>query len=558
MTPTDAPATTSPVPARPAGPLPVWVGPVAFAAAAVALFASTLSELWTLWNQDPNYNHGYVVLPVAAGIGYWIFRKRAGVPGTPDRKLAWMALVMGGLCHLAAVLFNYAGLDFLALFFVARGGLMAAGGKEWAAKFNFPLAFLVFMFPLPPQWLSWAALTLQDIAARVSETVLDRCGVPVVRNGHNLRLAGVPQELVVAEECSGTRQIVAFLAMAALLGFLSSRSVVYRVFLLLVAVPVAIAANVLRVTLMNAGAYQFGTGWMGGWMHHLPALFTLPVGFLLFLAIDRTVRRLFDGKKADAPTAADATSSPAGEGVAPLPPDFGRRWLPAAAGVGVLVAVTLLFEWHISAGDQRSYPTKPAPFAQLPLDFPAVDKLPGWVGKELDQEREETRAKLPFTADDLAYRGYVSTDGKAGARLYLVHSRAGEDRRHHPEVCIREVSGAPEVPGSRAEIPLAGEGRVAQRFRYKVSGGQTVAVYYWHYTFQPSTRLSSPFQQIHQLIGTEKPSVTAQVTAPGNDPRALEAIEKSLLPQLDAALMSGILPPNTPAKCDRLPVVFVR
>jgi exosortase len=541
----------------------VWVGPVAFAAAAAALFASTLAELWTLWNNDPNYNHGFVVLPVSVGLAYWIFRKRAGDPGPPDRRLAWMALVMGGLCHLAALLFGYAGLDFLALFFVARGGLLAAGGREWAARFTFPLAFLVFMFPLPPQWLNWAALTLQDVAARVSETVLDKCGVPVVRNGHNLRLAGVPQELVVAEECSGTRQIVAFVAMAALLGYFSSKSVAYRVILLLLAVPVAVVANVLRVTLMNAGAYWFGTGWMGGWMHHIPALFSLPVGFLLFLSIDRTLRRVFHGKPAEGPPAADAAApavpaeTPAPSGPA-LPTDFGRRWLPAAAGVGVLVALALLFEWHISAGDQRSYPPMPGRFAQLPLDFPAGDTLPGWRGKELEEEREETRAKLPFTADDLAYRGYVSTDGNVGARLYLVHSRIGEDRKHHPEVCIREVSGAPEVPNSRAQITLNGEGRVAQRFRYKVSGGQTVAVYYWHYTFQPSGDLSSPFQQIHQGIGTEKPSVTAQLTAPGNDPRALELIEKSLLPQLDAALMNGILPPDTPAKCDRLPVVFVR
>lgn len=562
MTPTVEP-NPAPSPAPPVGRLPGWAGPVAFFAAATALFASTLAELWTLWNRDPNYNHGYIVLPAAGGIAYWIFRKRAGVPGSPDRRLAWMALVMGGLCHLAAVLFSYAGFDFLALFFVLRGGLMAAGGKEWAAKFTFPLAFLVFMFPLPPQWLSWAALALQDIAARVSETVLDKFGVPVVRNGHNLRLAGVPEELVVAEECSGTRQIVAFVAMAALLGYFSSKSVLYRLLLLVLSIPVAVAANVLRVTLMNAGAYQFGTGWMGGWMHHIPALFSLPVGFLLFLGIDRTLRGLF-AKKAEPPAAvpvdaaAAATApTPATTGVS-LPPDFGPRWFPATVGVGVLIAVTLLFQWHLSAAGEGSYPRMTGQFAQLPLEFPAADKYPGWRGKELDKEREETRAKLPFTADDLAYRAYASTDGRVGTRLYLVHSRAGEDRRHHPEVCIREVSGAPEVPNSRAEITLAGEGRVAQRFRYKVSGGQTVAVYYWHYTFQPSTRLWSPFQQIHQGIGTEKPSVTAQLTAPGNDPRALEVIEKSLLPQLDAALMDGLLPPNTPAKCDRLPVVFVR
>lgn len=561
MTPTANPAASSAPPPPSAGPLPVWAGPVAFAVATAALFATTLAELWTLWNRDPNYNHGFIVLPVSAGIGYWIFRKRACEPGNPDRKLAWMALAMGGLCHLAAVLFNYPGLDFLALFFVARGGLMAAGGKEWAARFNFPLAFLVFMFPLPPQWLSWAALALQDVAARVSETVLDLCGVAVVRNGHNLHLAGVPEQMRVAEECSGTRQIVAFVAMSALLGYFSSRSVLYRVLLLLLSVPVAVAANVLRVVLMNLGAYWFGTGWMGGWMHNVPALFSLPVGFLLFLGIDRTLRRVFDRPK-ETPAAADGAppETPARQepkGVS-LPPGFSRRWLVAAGGVAGLVVLTFTFQWHISAGDQRSYPNMPGKFAQLPLEFPAAGDQPGWRGRELEKEREGVREKLPFDADDLAYRAYQTTDEKAVAFLYLVYSRAGEDRKHHPEICIREVSGAPEVAGSRKQVPLAGEDRLAQRFRFQTGGGRTTAVYYWHYTFQPTPGSLSPFQQLHQSIGTEKPSVTAQLTAPGDDPRALAVIEKTLLPQLDAALMATVLPPNTPAGCDRLPVVFVR
>ena len=566
MTPTSEPAPATPTPApppAPAGRLPLWVGPAAFAVAAAVLFASTAVQLYYLWENDPNYNHGFIVLPVAAGIGYWIFRRRAGEPGPADYRLAWLALGLGGVCHLAAVLFNYAGIDFLSLFFVLRGGLAAAGGREWAAKFNFPLAFLVFMFPLPPQLLSWVAIKLQDIAARVSETVLDLCGVPVVRNGHSLRIAGVPTELMVAEECSGTRQIVAFLAMAALIGYFSSKSVGYRLLLLVMAVPVAVAANVLRVTLMNAGAYWFGTDWMGGWMHHVPALFSLPVGFLLFLALDRTLSGLFARKEAEAAvppaeTAGDTPAAPVPPNDPALPADFNRRWGRAAAVVAGLVVLTLLFQWHISAGDQRSYPAMAGKFAQLPLEFPAAQKQPAWRGVELDDLREKTRTSLPFQADDLAYRAYQTADGRTTVQIYMVHSRAGEDRRHHPEVCIQQVSGAPEVPNSRAQIALAGEGRLAQRFRFQTGGGRTMAVYYWHYTVQPAVRPWSPFQQIHQNLGTEKPSVTMQVTASGDDPQGLAAIEKSLLPQLDAALAAGVLPPNTPAGCDRLPVVFVR
>lgn len=554
-----SPPTTAP---KPAG-LPVWLGPVAFALATTALFATTFVKLFGLWSRDPNYNHGFLVPIVSAGIAVWLFLKRPKDPGTPDRKLGWLALALAGVCHLASVLLSYAGLDFLALFFVVRGGLMFSGDRAWAARFNFPLAFLIFMFPLPPQWLSWVALRLQDIAARVSETVLGLF-VQVIRNGHNIRIAGMPTELTVAEECSGTRQIVAFVAMAALIGFFSSKSTGYRVLLLLASVPVAVVANVLRVVLMNAGAYWFGTGWLDGWLHHAPALFSLPVGFLLFLGVDCLLQGLFGGKK---PSPAPAATTPQGEPSAvptkptpppPLPSDFSRRWAVAAALVVGLIGLTALFQWHIAAGGQGSYPPMTGTFAQVPEEFQADQKNLLWRGEELDNLREETRKKLPFDPDDLSYRGYQTSDGRITAYVYMVYSRSGDDRKHHPEVCIREVSGAPEDTKARLQVPLAAPDRMAQRFRFQTGGGRSIAVYYWHYTVPPVVQPWSPFQQIHQTVGTEKPSVTVQLTVPGDDPRTLQLIETTLLPQLDAALAERVLPPNTPAGCDRLPVVFVR
>lgn len=568
MNPTTEPAPATPAPSPAPAPksaaVPVWVGPLAFAAAAAALFADTFAKLFTLWNRDPNYNHGFLVPLASVGIAAWLVRKRANDLGTPDRKLGVIALALGGFCHLLAVLLNYTGIDFLALFFVVRGGLMFSGDKHWAARFNFPLAFLVFMFPLPPQWLSWVALRLQDIAARVSEAVLGLF-VEVIRNGHNIRLAGMPSELVVAEECSGTRQIVAFVAMAALIGFFSSKSIGYRTLLLVASVPVAVVANVLRVVLMNAGAYWFGTGWLDGWLHHAPALFSLPVGFLLFLGIDRTLQGLFSvnrettgGATPTAPTPVTPPPPQLGERGISLPADFSRRWLPAAAGVLLLIGLTTAFQWHITAGGASGYPELPGRFAQVPTEFPAGGNSLLWHGVELDNVREETRKKLPFDADDLSYRGYQTSDGRITANVYMVHSLVGEDRKHHPEVCIREVSGAPEVLSSRAQVPLSAPDRLAQRFRYQTGAGRSLAVYYWHYAVRPDVPLSSPLQQVHQAVGTARPSVTVQLTAPGDDPRALQLIETTLLPQLDAALATQVLPPDTPPRCDRLPVVFVR
>lgn len=538
-------------------PLPVWVGLSVFAATLVAAFGPTLWKLVRMWVVDPNYNHGFLVLPISIALAVRAYL-RGRSPESPDQRLGWIAIAGGSLIYLTSILLVIPLLDFLALFFLLRGGLLLAGGRRWAGQFTFPVAFLLFMFPLPPSWVSYAALWLQDVAARVSETVLGMF-VVCTRNGHSIRIAGMDGSLIVAEECSGTRQIVAFLALAALLGHLSGRSGWYKLCLFVVAIPVAVAANVLRVVLMNLGAYWFGTNWMGGWLHDAPALFSLPVGLVIFLAIDRALGRLFATPPASPDPDEKAGQDRVDRPRITLPVGFGRRWLLTA---GVCLVISLIgygLYLHVRSADSTYYPIARGDFAQIPLRFDS-DASSGvsWVGIELDEIREQTRTKLPFPIDDLLYRGYQSSNRSAVAQVYMVHSRTGEDRNHHPEICIREVSGAPEDRSSRAEIRLSADGRRAQRFRFLTGAGRTIMVYYWHYSFRPERPASSPFQALYQRVGTSAPSITVQVTASGDDPTAVRLIEQTLLPRLDAAMQERVLPDGTAVGCDRTPIVLDR
>jgi exosortase/archaeosortase family protein len=60
---------------------------------------------------------------------------------------------------------------------------------------------------------------------------------------------------------------------------------------MLAAVPVAIVANVLRVLGMALMARWLGVSWLEGWSHHLPALFTFPLGLGLYLLAYQVVSR---------------------------------------------------------------------------------------------------------------------------------------------------------------------------------------------------------------------------------------------------------------------------
>jgi exosortase len=531
---------------------PVWAGPVVYALLLGGLLATTFTSLVTLWNRDPNYNHGFLILPIAVLLGYRAYKKSVDRIGPSDRALGWIALVLGGLSHLVAILLVVPLLDFLTILLLVRGGLLFAGGRRWAAAFVFPLVFLVFMFPLPPMWLSTLALWLQDIAARVSETILSLF-VVCTRNGHNIRIAGVDGSLVVAEECSGTRQIVAFVALAALYGYWTTQNRLYRVLLLLLAIPVAVVANVLRVVLMNMGAYWFGTKWMGTWLHDMPALFSLPVGLALFFLMERTLTRIF----ARTPTPSPPPENTQPEAVA-LPSDFPSRWIVPIGVVLILIALSFSLNWHLSEAGSRSYPQLKGTFDSVPLKFPSAETPTlSWHGVDFTELREETRSKLLFQVDDLLYRGYQTADQGTAAHVYMVYSRTGDDRKHHPEVCIRDVSGAPEDPKYHTRIRLAQENREAQRFVFVTGGASATVVYYWHYTLAPDRVPNSPFRALHQVFGTAPPSITVQVSAT-LDSRTTAVIERTLLPQLDAFMMEQVLPPDTKVGCTRLPVVLIR
>jgi exosortase len=264
---------------------------ILLAAALAGLFAPAVLALAQRWEADPNYSHGYLVPLISLALAWHAYQK-AGAPerGAPAVGVAW--IFVGVSIHLAAILGSWPLLDFPAIVLVLHGVAVAAGGREWARHFGFALLFLVFMFPWPTAWMARAALFLQEWVSIIAASVFDLF-VVCYRRGTTLKIAGVEEPLVVAEECSGLRQIVAFLALGALLGKLSGRGVGYRLVLLALAVPVAVLANVVRVLLMGLGAVFFGTGWIKGWLHHAPAAFSLPMGIVLYLAISFLLERIW-------------------------------------------------------------------------------------------------------------------------------------------------------------------------------------------------------------------------------------------------------------------------
>jgi exosortase len=515
-----------------------WLAPLLIALLLLAIYARLFVTIERSWRLDPNYSHGYLVPFICLGLAIRAAH-RAGAPVHGERRLGLTTVVGGSTLALVATLVPWPLITFASLVLVLRGTAIAIGGRQWAGHFWAPILFAFFMFPVPFAWTSYLALWLQDIVSQIGAALIEPFAVSW-RTGTILHLVGVSQPLNVGEECSGLRQLIGFIAFAVLLGLLLDRPGWWRLALVLLAIPFAVIANVFRVALMCFGAYHYGMDWMGGWLHHAPAAFTIPTGFAMLIGVDWLLGRSIPCGAPNFPAPAD----PGGERVASL-------W-PIVACLGVALAAQLALKAHLQAAGPESFPAARSTLAELPLQFTDV-----WQGKERPG-LEELRGRLPYEADDLLLRDYQSGGG-ASAHVFAVYSHNGEDRKHHPEICIREVTGAPEDLGARAKVAIGADSRrQVQRFVFQTGTVGRTTVYYWHYTFYGRSAGNSALKTLHQRLGQTPPSLTVQVSTHSLDPNELQMIESSLLPAIDAALMARLVPETATLDSTRLPVALVR
>jgi exosortase C (VPDSG-CTERM-specific) len=130
------------------------------------------------------------------------------------------------------------------LLFLVAGCLMFFG-SAMSRVIAFPIAFLVFMVPMPSAMLNWTEAFFQHTSAVAAGGFLAAAGMPVFRNNLTIQMPGF--SLVIAPECSGIHSTMVLLITGVLAGHLFLRSGWKRALLVLVVVPLAILRNGFRV-----------------------------------------------------------------------------------------------------------------------------------------------------------------------------------------------------------------------------------------------------------------------------------------------------------------------
>ncbi len=214
----------------------------------------TLVWMEQQWRTEPDYSHGYLVLPLAALIAYSRLDLFPGI--RPRISWAGISLLILAIAIRAVGRLGY--MDFMdgwsLLPWVAGVTWMLVGPKalRWALP---SIAFLLLLVPLPYRAETLLSWKLQGVATEASTAVLRILGQPAVSEGHTIWLG--QSQLMVAEACSGLRIFVGIGALAFFWASMVRRAWLDRFVILAAALPLAIIANVVRVTVIALFSKNF-------------------------------------------------------------------------------------------------------------------------------------------------------------------------------------------------------------------------------------------------------------------------------------------------------------
>jgi exosortase len=250
-------------------------------------YTPTLMWMWSRWfATDSYYSHG-ILIPFVSG--YLIWQKKAELQVMPvkESRLGMPLIVAGILLYLFSALFRINFSGGLSMFVVVFGMILHFYGMAILKKILFPIAFLIFMFPLPEVAIVNISFRMKIFAAEIAEKLLNQMGILAKRNGSIIMMRHA--QVVVDDVCSGLRSLISLTALGSIFAFWLNGPAWKRVVLFLTTIPIAIITNVCRVVFLATVSEIWGPESAVGFIHDASGFLIFALAFVLLLGVSKAI-----------------------------------------------------------------------------------------------------------------------------------------------------------------------------------------------------------------------------------------------------------------------------
>ena len=205
----------------------------------------------------------FTLVSLAVGLGLFAYTQSLELPGrAPAINTRIVLLTLSFLCCLAA------------------GGFFFFG-RDWMRAAAFPLAYLIFMVPMPDAMADALEMASKTAAAEVANVLFHLSGTPFLREGPIFQLPNITIE--VAQECSGIRSSWVLFMTSILAANLFLKTPWRRFALIAFVIPLGILRNGFRILVIGLLCVNVGPEMIHSLIHRRGGPFFFALSLIPFL-----------------------------------------------------------------------------------------------------------------------------------------------------------------------------------------------------------------------------------------------------------------------------------
>ena len=252
----------------------------------IAAYYPALQILVAKWLKSDEYSHAFIVVPIIFYI-IWTRKEELSETVASSSSLGLAVIIPSLIFYLFSLFTQVDTIILLSMFLTITGILLYLTGFRGLRQLATPLLLLLMLIPIPDQLYISLTFPLQLRVSEISELILRKFHVPMLREGNVMHIPHMAFEVV--EACSGLRSVVALLTLSVITGYFTLKTLPSKTILFIASVPVAILVNIIRVVSMILLYYFFNLNLTEGLWHTMSGLAVFLIAMVILFSIQKVL-----------------------------------------------------------------------------------------------------------------------------------------------------------------------------------------------------------------------------------------------------------------------------